>query len=116
MEKKKHSHFRKEESLFKVLRAITARIDHDYGSLVAKLCQEIRGYYEKIPQQANESGQRVNPKLLVGLSGGVDSSVVVYLAWPQRLSALKTSLPLPCRQGKRTKAAVSRTLLDKGWA
>ncbi|MDY6837443.1 MAG: NAD(+) synthase [Thermodesulfobacteriota bacterium] len=80
MEKKKYSHFKDEESLFKVLRAITARIHHDYEGVKARLCQEIRGYYEKIRQQTNESGQRVRAKLLVGLSGGVDSSVVVYLA------------------------------------
>jgi NAD+ synthase len=78
--KKKHSHFRDEESLFQVLTAIKARIHHDYGALAAKLFQEIRGYYDQVSQHTSESGQRITPKLLVGLSGGVDSSVVVYLA------------------------------------
>ncbi|MDY6953182.1 MAG: NAD(+) synthase [Thermodesulfobacteriota bacterium] len=80
MEKKRHSHFRDREGLFHVLRRIGARINHDYEGLAAKLCQEIRAYYEKIPPQTNALGQRVKAKLLVGLSGGVDSSVVVYLA------------------------------------
>ena len=78
--KRKYGHFREAENLFEVLGAIRARINHDYGGLAAKLCQEISRYYEKIPQQTDESGQRVAPKLLVGLSGGVDSSVVAYLA------------------------------------
>jgi NAD+ synthase len=41
------------------------------------MCEEIRGYYEGIPSSIDRSG---HPKLLVGLSGGVDSAVVAYLA------------------------------------
>jgi len=80
MENKRHSHFKDAKNLFQVLGAIKGRIKNDYRGLAAKLCREIRSYYEQIPDQCNESGQRVNPKLLVALSGGVDSSVVVYLA------------------------------------
>ncbi|RLB82933.1 MAG: NAD(+) synthase [Deltaproteobacteria bacterium] len=80
MERKGYSHFRDKECLFKVLEEIKARVNHDYSNLAIMLCKEIKEYYRQIPKKADESGKKVKPKLLVGLSGGVDSSVVVYLA------------------------------------
>jgi NAD+ synthase len=80
MGSKVYSHFGNEESLLKVLDQIGARVNHDYSGLAARLSGQIKEYYRHTPEKEDEFGKRVNPKLLVGLSGGVDSSVVVYLA------------------------------------
>ncbi|MDY6955062.1 MAG: NAD(+) synthase [Thermodesulfobacteriota bacterium] len=102
MEKKKHSHFKEEENLFEVLRKIAARVNHDYRGLAAKLCQQISGYYAQIPQQTDKSGQRVKAKLLVGLSGGVDSSVVAYLATTAVGVENVIAITMPAREGDKS--------------
>ncbi|MDY6988422.1 MAG: NAD(+) synthase [Thermodesulfobacteriota bacterium] len=102
MEKKKHRHFKEEENLFEVLREIAARINHDYRGLAATLCQQIRRYYAQIPQQIDESGQRVKAKLLVGLSGGVDSSVVAYLATKAVGVENVIAITMPAREGDKS--------------
>ena len=80
MERKVYNRFSDEEGLFKVLEEIKDRVNHDYSELATRLCREIRGYYRQIPKTADQYGKEVRPKLLVGLSGGVDSSLVTYVA------------------------------------
>jgi len=80
MQQKVYNHFRDKESLHKVLDEIKARINNVYSDLAARLCAEIKAYYRQIPDTADESRKKMEPKLLIGLSGGVDSSVVTYLA------------------------------------
>ena len=80
MGRKVSSHFSDEEGLFKALEEIKDRVNHDYSDLATRLCNEIKAYYRRILETADKHGKRVNPKLLVGLSGGVDSSLVTYLA------------------------------------
>ena len=80
MGRKAYNHFIDEEGLFKVLEEIKARLNRDYSELATRLCKEIKGYYRRIPETAEKDGKKVKPKLLVGLSGGVDSSLVTYLA------------------------------------
>jgi NAD+ synthase len=75
-----YNHFSDKESLDRVLEEIKARINHAYSDLAARLCKEIKEYYQQIPETALESGEKAKPKLIVGLSGGVDSSLVTYLA------------------------------------
>jgi NAD+ synthase len=80
MKKNLYPHFRHEKSLLTVHEQIRARVNHDYERLAARMSQEIKAYYSRIPDKMGHSGKRVRPKLLIGLSGGVDSSVVTYLA------------------------------------
>jgi len=80
VKKNLYPHFGDEESLLTVLEQIRARVNHDYGRLATGMSEEIKAYYSHIPDKMGQSRDRVRPKLLIGLSGGVDSSVVAYLA------------------------------------
>ena len=80
MGRKAYNHFSDEEGLFRALEEIKDRLNHDHSDLAIRLCREIQGYYRQIPETADRDGKKVKPKLLVGLSGGVDSSLVTYLA------------------------------------
>ncbi len=80
MQQKVYNHFSDKESLYKVLDEIKARINYAYSDLAMRLYKEIKEYYQQIPETSGESPKKMKPKLLVGLSGGVDSSVVTYLA------------------------------------
>ncbi len=80
MEQKAYGHFKDKMTLLSVLDQIGARVNYDYVKLATRLCNEIKAYYRQISLKADEFGKRVKPKLLVALSGGVDSAVVTYLA------------------------------------
>lgn len=47
----------------------------DYQFLVKDICDQIREYYQTLPVNDDKK-----PKLIIGLSGGIDSAVVSYLA------------------------------------
>jgi NAD+ synthase len=80
MDDRVYTHFRDKALLLEVLEQIKARINHDYIELARRVSEEIKAYFSRLRNKAGQSGERVKPKLLVGLSGGVDSSVVAYLA------------------------------------
>lgn len=50
------------------------KIDN-YKSLVTNICNQIKQYYQKLPEFDGKK-----PKLIIGLSGGIDSTIVSYLA------------------------------------
>jgi NAD+ synthase len=77
---KVYNHFRYQDSVSRVLDEIKARFDFAYSDLATRLCNEIGKYYGQIPEGSDEYGRKVKSKLLLGLSGGVDSSLVAYLA------------------------------------
>jgi NAD+ synthase len=77
---KVYNHFRHQDGVFRVLGDIKARFEYTYSDLAARLCNEIGKYYGQIPEAWDEHGKKVKSKLLLGLSGGVDSSLVAYLA------------------------------------
>jgi NAD+ synthase len=77
---KAFKHFSDKEILFTVLEEIRGRSGFSYFDLAEKICRELREYFERIPDVSHDRSKRVRPKLLLGLSGGVDSSVVAYLA------------------------------------
>jgi NAD+ synthase len=79
-QQKIYNHFSDKKGLYKVLDEIKARVNHVYSDLATRLCKEIKEYYQQIPETVDESREKVKPKLIIGLSGGVDSSVVTYLA------------------------------------
>ncbi len=58
---------------------IKSRHSFGYEVLTERIIQRIRDFYAQLPR-LNEKGNVVEPKLIIGLSGGVDSSVVTYLA------------------------------------
>jgi NAD+ synthase len=78
--KKAYKHFTDRDSLFGVLDEIKNRLGFSYAELADRMCQELRKYYEHTPNVFYDSTTTVRPKLVLGLSGGVDSSVVAYLA------------------------------------
>jgi NAD+ synthase len=80
VEDRHYIHFGDKGLLLGVLEEIKARLNHDYEGLAARMCGEIKDCFNRLPEKRGPSGERVSPKLLVGLSGGVDSSVVAYLA------------------------------------
>lgn len=47
----------------------------NYEQIVSTICLQIRQYYKKLPKHEGKK-----PKLIIGLSGGIDSAVVAYLA------------------------------------
>jgi NAD+ synthase len=77
---KSYRHFRDKDVLFGVLDEIKGRLGFLYSELADRMCQEIRKYYEDMPITSHQSTKEVRPKLVLGLSGGVDSSVVACLA------------------------------------
>lgn len=60
------------ESIGAVLAEI--RLD-DYEQVVSDVCSQISAYYQKLPEFDGKK-----PKLIIGLSGGIDSTIVSYLA------------------------------------
>lgn len=60
------------ESMDSVLAEI--KLD-DYQQVVSDICHQISEYYKKFPEVA---GKKL--KLIIGLSGGIDSTIVSYLA------------------------------------
>ena len=47
----------------------------DYKQIVSDVCNQINEYYQKLPEFDGKK-----PKLIIGLSGGIDSTIVSYLA------------------------------------
>lgn len=68
---KKFKHF-PPESIDSVLAEI--KLD-DYQQVVPDICGQISEYYQKLPEFDGKK-----PKLIIGLSGGIDSTIVSYLA------------------------------------
>lgn len=68
---KEFKHFSK-ESIDQVLSEIR---NEDYQELVSNTCNQISEYYQGLPQFDGKT-----PKLIIGLSGGIDSTIVSYLA------------------------------------
>jgi NAD+ synthase len=56
--------------------SILAEIElDDYEQLVSNICNQINEYYKRLPEFDGKK-----PKLIIGLSGGIDSTIVSYLA------------------------------------
>lgn len=66
----------KPELLKSVLKNISLDFDSDYVEVIEKIKNKIREYYSSIKMDKFSS----KPKLIIGLSGGVDSAVVTTLA------------------------------------
>ena len=77
---KAFKHFRNRDILFGVLDEMKSRHGFSYSEVADRMCRELKEYYEHIPHVSYDTMKRVRPKLILGLSGGVDSSVVAYLA------------------------------------
>lgn len=112
IKRKEYNHFRDKQSLFKVIDEIKDRVNRAYSDLLTELCKGIRGYYQQIPEMPNESGEEVKPKLLVGLSGGVDSSVVTYMAAEAIGAKNVLAITMPARENDES-LCFSKLVRDK---
>ena len=77
---KAFKHFSNRDILFGILDEMEGRHGFSYSELADRMCRELREYYDHIPHVSCNAAKEVRPKLILGLSGGVDSSVVAYLA------------------------------------
>ncbi|KKS51562.1 MAG: NH(3)-dependent NAD(+) synthetase [Candidatus Gottesmanbacteria bacterium GW2011_GWA1_42_26] len=75
---KKYQHINNQE-LSKILQMIRARIPGGYPKLLRDMVSDISQYYNSIPD-IDANGKNKKPQLIIGLSGGIDSSVVTTLA------------------------------------
>ncbi len=75
---KKYQHVNNQE-LSKILELIKARILGGYPKLLRDIVSGIHQYYDSIPK-VDATGKHKEPRLIIGLSGGIDSSVVTALA------------------------------------
>lgn len=75
---KEYQHINSQE-LLKILRLIKARILGGYPKLLRDIVSDIHQYYDSIPN-VDINGKLKEPRLIIGLSGGIDSSVVTALA------------------------------------
>lgn len=67
------------QKLSKILQRIRARIPGGYPKILRDMISDIRKYYDSIPD-VDANGNKNIPRLIIGLSGGIDSSVVTALA------------------------------------
>ncbi len=78
MSKKTFQHFKEPALLYEILEEIKKRHPYGYEGLLKKIIDGISEYYNSI---VNFQAQYDNtPKFLIGLSGGIDSALVTYLA------------------------------------
>lgn len=75
---KKYQHINK-QGLSKILQLIRTRIPGGYIKLLRDMVSETRQYYDSIPD-VDANGKNQKPTFIIGLSGGIDSSVVTTLA------------------------------------
>jgi len=75
---KEYQHINNQE-LSKILQLIKARIPGGYPKLLRAIVSDIHQYYDSIPK-VDANGKHKEPQLIIGLSGGIDSSVVTALA------------------------------------
>ena len=78
--RKAFRHFSNRDVLFEVLDEMKGRLGFSYSELADRMCGELKEYYEHVLHASHNAVEKVRPKLVLGLSGGVDSSVVAYLA------------------------------------
>jgi NAD+ synthase len=84
---KEFRHFKEVGTVYALVEEIKARHGCSYEELIARIIPQIRGYYARSfggnPPPSRFVGvhsSQIRPRFLVGLSGGIDSTVVTYLA------------------------------------
>lgn len=77
--RKNFTHFHDSNQVYEVLNEMRARHRYDYASLINIIIKQITNYYNKNKASFKEN-KPPKLKFVIGLSGGLDSSVVTYLA------------------------------------
>jgi NAD+ synthase len=85
--KKEYKHFKNQDTVYDLIEQIKNRHNRSYSQLIDEMISQIKNYFERAfvadtaPSRFGKVGSnQVRQRLLIGLSGGIDSSAVTYLA------------------------------------
>jgi NAD+ synthase len=118
-----YRHFADQATVPELIAEITSRHDRSYDAILESICAQIRDYFvrsfgaEAAPSRfAAVDSSLVRPRVLVGLSGGVDSALVTYLAVRALGAGAVLPVTMPARPDDDSPALAALVRQDLGFA